>query len=341
MENRLMIIAARSAQHLVRGVCRNIGSSMRRGHVRPANVTIFNHDDGEVYVKSIEDVREADVFVLCSPAYPQWENYGELLEILDMLKRSSARRVTVVLAYYAYACQDRKDEGRVPISAKLIADLITAAGPKHIPFRIMTIDLHSGQIQGFFDMPVDHLYGSYVLVPALRERSLRNLCVLLPDTGANKRGSGYARILGARHIALVEKERLDPSKGKEGTQIRYVAGTEHLDGSTTLITDDLTRTAGGIVNAAKAAKEYGARRVIVAVTHFPATRPGLFEKVVRKIADAPIDHFYFTDTIALPCNPRDLPAKFHLVTVKRMLGRAIGRVHRGRSISDLFLVHKQ
>ena len=275
--------------------------------------------DGEVRIKVEDDVRGSDAFLLQSVCHPVNENLVELLIFIDCLKRASASRVTAVIPYFGYARQDRKDEGRVPISAKLVADLITAAGAE----RVLTIDLHSTQIQGFFNIPVDHLYGSAVLIQHYQDMAIDDLVLVAPDVGKSRLVSTYARRLGAA-FAIVDQRRLSP----ETAEVLAIVGSD-VQGKNLLIIDDIVSTAGKLAQAVKVLKERGAKDIYVGATHavFSGDAPD-------KLLSAPIKKVVVTDTI--PLRDQRLKEKVEVVSVGGLLGEAIRRIHENLSVSSLF-----
>jgi ribose-phosphate pyrophosphokinase len=278
--------------------------------------------DGEKIIRIEDDVRGRDCFVIQSTCSPVDENLVELLIYLDCLKRASANRVTAVIPYFGYARQDRKDEGRVPITAKLVANVITAAGAD----RILAIDLHAPQLQGFFDIPVDHLTGELVLSKYFRDKKIENLTVVSPDVGNIKIASRYASHLGG-DLAIVHKRRLS------GSQVQAQELIGSVEGRNVLMCDDMITTAGTICSAAALVKERGARKIWVGATH-GVFAPGAAEKLSK----APVDEVVVTDTIPLSAEAGKL-SKVKVLTVSAMVGEAIKRIHRNESVSSLFSVH--
>lgn len=311
----LKIFSGRHTRELSTRVCEHLGNPLG-----DAKTIVF--PDGEMLVKLEEDVRGRDCYVIVSTCEPVNENLVELLIFTDCLKRASARRVTLVIPYFGYGRQDRKDEGRVPITAKLVANLITAARAD----RVLTIDLHAAQIQGFFDLPVDHLSATPVFLEYFEKvrPELGDLCLVSPDVGNVKVAEGLANLLGG-DLAIINKRRLSGSEVAVGNLIGSV------DGKTVLMFDDMISTAGTICEAARLVKEHGAREVIAACTH-----PVLVGMAMQRLAEAPISRLVVTDTI--PAGPRVAPLKDKLVqlSVGPMLGEAIKRIHQNQSISALF-----
>ncbi|PKL51079.1 MAG: ribose-phosphate pyrophosphokinase [Planctomycetes bacterium HGW-Planctomycetes-1] len=275
--------------------------------------------DGEKIIKCTDDVRGRDCFVVQSCSDPVDASIMELLIFLDCLKRASAARVTAVIPYFGYARQDRKDEGRTPITAKLVANLITTAGAD----RVLAMDLHAAQLQGFFDIPVDHLFAEPVLTRYFKEKKIDNLTIVSPDTGNIKRAARYVAHLNGE-LAIIHKRRINGSE----VQCGEIIGT--VKDRNVLMCDDMITTAGTICTAAKLVKERGAKKVFVGATH------GLFcDKAVENIANSPIDEVVVTDTVPLKSNIKEL-ANLRVLTVSDILGEAIKRIHKNESVSALF-----
>ncbi len=282
-----------------------------------ADVSSF--PDGETKVRIMEDVRGADVFVIQPTCFPQNQNLMELLVICDALMRASADRITAVVPYYGYARQDRKHEGRVPITAKLVANLIVAAGAS----RVLTVDLHSTQIQGFFDIPVDHLYAAPVFIGYLREICSSHVVIMSPDAGGMKMANSYARRLGAS-LALVEKRRTGDDQVERGHVVGDVSGKE------VVIIDDMITTAGTLVQAIEAATEGGASSVRAVATH-----PVLCNVAIERLKASTCKEVVVTDTI--PLRPEIKGLRLKVLSVAPILAEAITRIHRHESVSSLFL----
>lgn len=285
-------------------------------------LTIGDFPDGETSVKIDEDVRGRDIFIVQPTCPPVNQNLMELLVILDAFKRSSASRITAVLPYYGYARQDRKDTGRVPITAKLVADLLTKAGAD----RVLTLDLHAAQIQGFFDIPVDHLHAGPVLHDYIRGKGLAaaDLVVLSPDEGSIKKTLQYQKRLGAA-LAIVDKRRVSSTE----TQQANIIGAP-LKGKVAIIFDDMISTGGTVIGAARVAVENGARSVMVCATHGVLCHPA-----ISRLREAPfINEVVITDSIPLP-SEKQLP-NIKVLTVAPLLAEAIRRIHRHESVSSLF-----
>jgi len=268
--------------------------------------------DGEKVIRVEDDVRGRDCYVIQSTCQPVDENIVELLIYMDCLKRASARRVTAVIPYFGYARQDRKDEGRVPITAKMVANIITIAGAD----RVISIDLHAQQLQGFFDIPVDHLTGELVLSKYFRDKQIDNLTIVSPDVGNMKTAAKYASHLGG-DLAIVHKKRIN------GNIVEAQALIGDVEGRNVLMCDD-------IISAAKLLKDRGAKKIYVGASH------GVFAgEAVKCLAKAPIDEVVVTDTIPLSAEAKKM-SKIKVLTVSRMLGEAIKRIHRNQSVSSLF-----
>jgi ribose-phosphate pyrophosphokinase len=273
--------------------------------------------DGEIYLKINENIRGVDVFIVQS-THPPSDNLFELLLMIDAAKRASANRVTAVIPYFGYARQDKKDEPRVPISSKLVANLLATAGAD----RILTLDLHTDQIQGFFDIPVDHLYATPVVVEYLSNIDLKNFVIVSPDPGGTKRARGLARRLGGLPLAIIDKRRPRPNV----SHVVNVVGDVHR--KNTLLVDDMIDTAGTITEAAKALKKNGAQKIYAWCTH-----PVLSGNAKKKLGDSPIEKLFVADTIPLPCKINGLK----VLSVAPLLGEAIKRIHNNESVSSLFI----
>lgn len=311
----LKIFFGRSTQALTQRVCEHL--KLQPGQAR---TTVF--PDGELIVKLEEDVRGRDCYVILSTCGPVNDNLMELLVYIDCLRRASAARVTVVTPYFGYGRQDRKDEGRVPITAKLVANLITAAGAD----RVLAIDLHAAQIQGFFDLPVDHLSATPVFVEYFKDarNQLKDLCLVSPDVGNVKVAEGMANLLGG-DLAIINKRRLSGSTVTTGNLIGSV------EGKTVLMFDDMISTAGTVCEAAKLLVDKGAKDIIAAATHAVLVGPA-----VERLASSPISKVIVTDTIPLDRNCKPIEDKLVQLSVGKLLGEAIFRIHNNQSVSALF-----
>jgi len=281
-----------------------------------ANINRF--PDGETWVKILENVRGKDVFVVQPTCHPPNENIMELLIMIDALRRASAARITAVLPFYGYARQDRKDQPRVPITAKLVANLLVAAGTN----RVLTVDLHAQQLQGFFDIPVDHLYASPVIGKYLIEKKLTKLVVVSPDTGGLKMAHGYSEMLNAG-LAIVAKQRKGPSEVEALTMVGDVKGCNCV------LVDDLATTAGTLTSAARILKENGADGIFAAVSHAVLTDMG-----IARLKSSVIKELVVTDTVPLMVKTDGFPVT--VLPVAGLLGEAIMRIHDNQSVSSLF-----
>jgi len=312
MNETLKIFSGRSNQPLAESICQAV-------RIPVGNVEIKNFSDGEIWVKFAENIRGADVFIIQS-TQPPADNLFELLMMIDAARRASAKRVTAVIPYFGYARQDRKDQPRVSVTAKLVANLITEAGAD----RVITMDLHAAQIQGFFDIPLDHLYSSAVLVEHFRTLKVTNLAVCSPDVGGTKMARSYAKRLGA-DLILIDKRRPRANEA----EVMNIIGT--AKGKNILIVDDLIDTAGTFVNAVKALKDAGALEVYGATTH-----PILSGMAMDRINGSDISGLAVTDTIPLR-QPSD---RISVRSTAHIFAEAIIRTHQNESISSLFDVDK-
>ncbi|HON92192.1 MAG TPA: ribose-phosphate pyrophosphokinase [Sedimentisphaerales bacterium] len=312
LNDNLKIFPGSSNPELAGEVCRYLGIP-----IGGAKITKF--PDGEKVIRIEDDVRGRDCFVVQSTCKPVDEHLMELLIYLDCLRRASAKRITAVIPYFGYARQDRKDEGRVPITAKLVANIIATAGAD----RVLAIDLHAHQLQGFFDIPVDHLTGELVLSRYFRDKRIEDLTVVSPDVGNIKTAAKYAAHLGG-DLAIVHKKRLSGSQVQCGELIGSV------EGCNVLMCDDIIATAGTVCMAAELVKQRGAKSVRVGVTHGVFAPPAL-----ERLEKAPIDEVVVTNTIPLTEEARQLK-KIQVLSVAGMLGEAIKRIHRDESVSSLF-----
>jgi len=276
--------------------------------------------DGEVYCQILENVRGTDVFVIQPTCHPVNENIVELLIAVDAMKRSSAARITAVIPYYGYARQDRKDKPRVPISARLVADLLTAAGVD----RLLTMDLHAPAIQGFFDLPVDHLFAAPVLLEWVERQRFENLTIVSPDAGGVERARAFAKKLEAG-LVIIDKRRVDMNVAETMNVIGEVKGR------TCVIVDDIVDTAGTLVGAVKALRDEGASRVHGCFTHAVLSGPAL-----ARIASSELESLAVTDSIPLATATAASP-KITVLSVASLLGEAIARIHSNSSVSSLFV----
>ncbi|HEY7215770.1 MAG TPA: ribose-phosphate pyrophosphokinase [Thermoanaerobaculia bacterium] len=313
MAGELKIFGGRAHPALVQEICDYL-------NLEAGNVSAFNFSDGETFCQIEENVRGSDVFVIQPTCAPVNENLMELLIMLDSFKRSSASRVTAVLPYYGYARQDKKDRPRVPITAKLVADLISGAGAD----RVLTMDLHADQIQGFFDVPVDHLFAAPVLLDALREMRIPDLIVVSPDAGGVERARAIAKRLGAG-LAIVDKRRTAPNEA----EIMHVIGD--VDGCNAIVVDDIIDTAGTLTKTVDALLKVGAQRVLAAGVHGILSGPAL-----QRIADSALETVLITNTTPVDDKLSRLP-KLRPLSVAPLLGEAIRRIHENSSVSSLFV----
>ncbi len=312
LDENIKIFSGSSNPELAAKICGYL--SMPLGEAK-----IEQFPDGEKIVKCEDDVRGKDCFIVQSGCEPVDANLVELLIFLDCLKRASASRVTAVIPYFCYARQDRKDEGRVPITAKLVANLITTAGAD----RVLAMDLHAAQLQGFFDIPVDHLFAEPVLTGYFKSKKIENLTIVSPDVGNLKRAARYVEHLNGE-LAIIHKRRVNDKK----VQCGEIIGT--VKGRNILMCDDMISTAATMCTAAEILKEHGANKIFVGATH------GIFsERAVEDIAGSPIDEVVVTDTIPQKANVKKLK-NLKVLTVSEILGEAIKRIHKNESISAMF-----
>ncbi|MGI8772021.1 MAG: ribose-phosphate diphosphokinase [Acidobacteriaceae bacterium] len=311
-DRRFKIFAGSANRELADEICRQIGVPL-------GDTKIQRFADGEIYFQLLENVRGVDVFIVQPTCYPVDSNLVELLIMIDALKRASAGRITVVVPYYGYARQDRKDRPRVAISSKLVADLLTTAGAN----RALFMDLHAAQIQGFFNIPVDHLFASPVLVGYFREKNLPNLTVVSPDAGGVERARFFATKMGAP-MAIVDKRRTDINV----TEVMNVIGD--VRGRTCLIIDDIVDTAGTLVKTAHALLDEGATEVYACASH-----PVLSGPAIERIASSRLKELVVTNSIPLREEARQLN-KIKVLSIAGLLGAAIESIHMETSVSSLF-----
>jgi ribose-phosphate pyrophosphokinase len=313
MTGNLKLFAGRSNPHLARSVSDYLGIPLGAAKIAP-------FPDGELLVKLDEDVRGRDVFILQPTCHPVDQMLMELLIFIDCARRASAERVTAVVPYFGYARQDRKDEGRVPITAKLVANLIATAGAD----RVLTVDLHAAQIQGFFDLPVDNLLAEPVFRRYFAGLGLKDLVLVSPDVGNTKQARVYADHLGG-DLAIISKRRISGSQVETGRIIGDVRG------KTVLMMDDMITTAGTVTGAARLCKDTGAEKVYVGATHGVLCGPA-----IERLREAPIDEVLVTDTIPVPQEKIEAAGKLKVLTVAELVGEAIHRIHNNESVSSLF-----
>jgi ribose-phosphate pyrophosphokinase len=311
LSSSLAIFSGNANPRLAEAICRQL-------RVRLGASEVGRFSEGEIRIKIDDNVRGKDVFIVQPTCPPPNENLMELLMMIDAMRRASARRITAVIPYYGYARQDRKDQPRVPITAKLVANLITTAGAD----RVLTMDLHAGQIQGFFDIPVDHLYAVRVFEEYIRQKRWKSLVVVSPDVGGIKMARAYAKRLNA-DLAIVDKRRTSP----ESTEVMHILG--EVSQKVCLLVDDLIATGSSIVEAARALQRQGARSIYAAITH--AVLSGDSHK---RLSDSPLEELMVTDTIPLGEEKRD--PTITVLSVAPLLAEAIQRIHYEQSISTLF-----
>lgn len=309
--DKMILFSGNSNQDLALKICKNLKLKIGRG-------LISRFSDGEVRIKIEENVRGKDVFVVQSTCPPVNENIMEFLIMIDALKRASANRITAVMPYFGYARQDRKDQPRVPITAKLIANLLTIAGAN----RVVALDLHAGQVQGFFDIPVDHIFAIDVFVDYFRKIGMNNLVIVSPDVGGIKMARAYAKKFRAG-LAIVDKRRNSP----DATEVMHILG--EVNGKNVIIVDDIIATGSSMVEAAGALKEAGAKKIFAAISH------GILSaNAVEKLENSDVDYLVITDSI--PLGEEKKSKKIKIVSVSRLFAEAIKRIHFEQSISVLF-----
>jgi ribose-phosphate pyrophosphokinase len=312
--NSMKLFTGRAHPALAKKICEYLGLPLGRA-------IMGDFPDGEISCKIDEDVRGRDVYIVQPTCPPVNDNLMELLIMIDSFKRASAERITAVIPYYGYARQDRKDEGRVPITAKLVANMITRAGAG----RVVAMDLHTAQIQGFFDIPMDHLFGAPVIDDYIKTMGLEDdFVVVSPDEGSIKRALVHIARIGG-HLAIIDKRRSSAEKTK---QAHVIGG--NIEGKVVWIFDDMISTAGSICGAAEMMKAGGAKQIYLAATHGV-----LCDTAVERIQKAPVDRLIITDTI--PLSPERQIPKITVLSVAPLLGEAIKRIHRNESVSHLFV----
>jgi ribose-phosphate pyrophosphokinase len=313
MRNDLKIFSGNGNPRLAQAICDYL-----RVPLGQWKVTRFS--DGEVYCQILENVRGTDVFLIQPTCHPVNENLMELLIAVDALKRSSAARITAVMPYYGYARQDRKDKPRVPISAKLVADLLQAAGVQ----RVLTMDLHAPAIQGFFDVPVDHLLAAPVLLEWIERQRFDGLTIVAPDAGGVERARFFARKLKA-DLVIIDKRRVDTNVAETMNVIGEVSGR------TCVVVDDIVDTAGTLIGTVRALRAKGAKRVVACFTHAVLSGPAL-----SRLSESEVVTVVVTDTIPLS-QERAMEPKIMVLPVAALLGEAIARIHSNSSVSSLFV----
>ena len=309
----LDVFAGNSNRKLAEQVCRHIG-------IRLGEAEIKRFSDGEIQIEISENVRGKDVFVIQSTCAPVNDHLVELLLMLDAFKRSSAKRISAVIPYYGYARQDKKVAPRVPISAKLVADLLTVSGAD----RVITMDLHAGQIQGFFDIPVDNLYAAPVLLDYIKRAFKNNTVIVSPDAGGAERARAFAKRLDTQ-LAIIDKRREAPNKA----EAMHVVGD--VEGKVAVILDDMVDTAGTLTQGANALKEQGAVEIHACCAHAVLSGPA-----VERITKSAIKTLVVTDTNPLNDNAKACD-KIRVLSISKLLAEAIHRSHTGSSVSSLFV----
>lgn len=312
MRNHILVFSGNSNRKLAVDICKIL-------KIKLGDASIDRFSDGEIRVKINSNVRGQDVFVIQSTSDPANENLMELLIMIDALKRSSAQRITAVLPYFGYARQDRKDQPRVPITAKLVANLLTTAGAD----RILTIDLHAGQIQGFFDIPLDHLFAVKIFMDYRKKTKVKGeLVIVSPDVGGIKTARAYAKRFNCA-LAIVDKRRIDDKKA----EVMHIMGD--VKGKHVVIVDDMVATAGSLVEAIDAIKKEGAQDVYATITHAVLCGPA-----IERIRKSQVKELVVTDTIPIP--REKMNGRIKVLSVASLLAEAIKRIHEEESISVLF-----
>lgn len=309
--DKMIIFSGNSNKDLASKISKSLKLKLGEG-------LISRFSDGEIRIKIEENVRGKDVFIIQSTCPPVNESIMELLIMIDALKRASANRITAVMPYFGYARQDRKDQPRVPITAKLIANLLTTAGAN----RVLALDLHAGQVQGFFDIPVDHIFAIDVFVEYFKKIGLNNLTIVSPDVGGIKMARAYAKKFRAG-LAIVDKRRNSP----EATEVMHILG--EVSGKNVIMVDDIIATGSSLVEAAAAIRKAGAKKIFAAVSH------GILSaNAVEKLENSDIDYLVVSDSI--PLGEEKKSKKIKVVSVSKLFAEAIKRIHFEQSISVLF-----
>ena len=310
--SNLKVFSGKANLPLANEICDHLDVSLGK-------VKLTRFSDGEVNFQILENVRGTDVFIIQPTSPPVNENLMELLIMMDAFKRASAQRITAVVPYYGYARQDRKDRPRVPLSSKLVGDLLTSAGAQ----RLLTMDLHAGQIQGFYNIPVDHLFPMPIFLDHIRKMDIDNMMVISPDAGGVEKARAYAKRLGTS-LAIIDKRRVAENEA----EVMHIVGD--VKGKNVIIIDDMIDTAGTLVRATEALVREGARRIFTAATHAVLSGPA-----VQRINDSAFESVLVTNTILLPeekCVP-----KIKVVSVAGLLGEAVKSIHEETSVSKLFV----
>jgi len=310
--DKLAMFSGNAHPELAKNICKYL-------KVKLSDALVDRFSDGEIRVKIGENVRGKDVFIVQPTSPPPNENLMELLIMIDALKRASAWRITAVIPYFGYARQDRKDQPRVPITAKLVANLLTSAGAN----RILTMDLHASQIQGFFDIPVDHLFAAGIFVDYFSKSKNKNLVVVSPDVGSIKMARAYAKRISG-DLAIIDKRRLSPDK----TEVMHILG--EVEGKDALIVDDLIATGSSLIEAVETLKKAKAKSIQAAITHGVLSGPAM-ERIDKCKA---LEKLLITDSIPLDNSKKH--SKIKVLSVANLLGEAIKRIHNEESVSSLF-----
>jgi len=309
-EPELKVFTGNAHPQLAQDICAYLGIPL-------GDATVSSFPDGETLVKINENIRGRDVFIVQPTCPPSNQNLMELLILVDAARRASAARITAVMPFFGYARQDRKDQPRVPITAKLVANLIVAAGVN----RVLTMDLHAQQLQGFFDIPVDHLYAKPVLIDYLHSLNLSSLVVVSPDVGGVKMASAYSQALGAS-LAIVAKRR------KSSTEVEALHVIGEVEGKNVMIVDDITETAGTLTSAAKILRAHGAGNIYAGVSHAVLTK-----LAVERLKESEIKELITTDSVPPAENAGD---RVKVVSIAKLIGEGIKRIHEDESVSSLF-----
>jgi ribose-phosphate pyrophosphokinase len=312
MKDTLKVLSGSAHPILAQSICDHMGVPL-------CSTTLTTFPDGETFVQIHENIRGRDVYIVQPTCPPTNQNLMELLIMVDAVRRASADRITAVLPFFGYARQDRKDRPRVPITAKLVANLLVAAGVN----RVLTVDLHAGQIQGFFDIPVDHLYAAPVLVKAIREREIKDLVVVSPDVGGIKMTHAFAKTLGAP-MAIVAKNRVSAD------EVQALSVIGDVEGKNILLVDDLTETAGTLTAAAGLLKKHGAGDIYAAVSHGV-----LGERGLQRLAESEIKELFATNSVPQAQGPKVTP-----LDISPLLAQAIHCIHSDESVTSLFDIRK-
>lgn len=310
--NDLTIFSGNANRALTEAICKSL-------NIKMGECEVSHFRDGETRVKIAQNIRGKDVFVIQPTSAPANDNLMEMLIMIDAAKRASAKRITAVLPYFGYARQDRKDQPRVPITAKLVANLLARAGAN----RVITIDLHAGQIQGFFDIPVDHLYAVTIFEEYFEKKKLEDIVIVSPDVGGIKMARAYAKRFGAG-LAIVDKRRIDDSSA----EVMHIMG--EVEGKNVILVDDIVATAGSLVEATASLKKNGAKDIYAAITH-----PVLCGPAMERLEGSQIKELVVTDSIPLD-DGKKKNGKITQLSVASLLGEAIKRIHNEKSISVLF-----